>query len=61
MLLIKNKMVLRIKNFNILGGLLKNTTFRGEGVSQKTNIEEGVPKNRGLGQFADLRGGLGRK
>ena len=54
-------MVLRIKNFNILGGLLKNTTFRGEGVSQKTNIEEGVPKNRGLGQFADLRGGLGRK
>ena len=42
-------MVLRIKNFNILEGLLKNTAFRGEGVSQKTNIEErGFLKTEGL-------------
>ena len=34
----------------------------GVGGSRKTNIEGGLPKKEGLGQFADLRGGdLGRK
>ena len=34
----------------------------GARVSQKTNIEGGLPKRGGLGQFADLRGGgLGQK
>ena len=32
------------------------------GGSRKTNIEGGLPKKgRGLRQFADLRGGLGKK
>ena len=40
---------------------MKNPTFSGGG-SRKTNIEGGLPKNGGLGQFADLRGGgLARK
>ena len=54
-------MVLRLKNFNFLGGSLKNPTFRGG--SQKTNIEGGLPKKGGFGQFVDLRegGGLGKK
>ena len=30
-------------------------------MSQKTNIEGGLPKKGGFGQFADLRGGLGKK
>ena len=30
-------------------------------MSQKTNIERGLPKKGGFGQFADLRGGLGKK
>ena len=34
---------------------LKNLTF-GEGNSRETDIEGGLPKKRGLGQFADLRG-----
>ena len=28
---------------------------------RKNNIEGGLPKKGGLGQFADLRGGLGKK
>ena len=40
---------------------MKNPTFSGGG-SRKINIEGGLPKNGGLGQFADLRGGgLGTK
>ena len=32
------------------------------GLSRKTNIERGLPKKGGgLRQFADLRGGLGKK
>ena len=31
------------------------------GGSQKNNIEGGLPKKGGLGQFADLRVGLGKK
>ena len=30
-------------------------------MSQKTNIEGGLPKKGVFGQFADLRGGLGKK
>ena len=37
-------------------GSLKNLTFRG-----KTNVEGRIAEKVGLGQFADLRGGLGRK
>ena len=44
---------------------MKNPTFRGVGGggggSRKTNIEGGLPKKRGLGQFADLREDLARK
>ena len=40
-------MVLRMKNFNFFGGLLKNQTFRGGG-SQKTNIEGGIAWKGGL-------------
>ena len=32
-----------------------------QGGSQKTNIEGGLPKKGELGQFADLRVGLGKK
>ena len=53
-------MRLSAKNRNVLGASLKNPTFKGG--SQKTNIEGGLPKKRGLGQFANLRGGgLGKK
>ena len=48
-------MRLSAKNRNVLGASLKNPTFKGG--SQKTNIEGGLPKKRGLGQFANLRGG----
>ena len=39
---------------------LKNLTFTG-GSSRKTDIEGGLPKKEGLGQFADLRGTLARQ
>ena len=48
-------MRLSAKNRNVLGASLKNPTFKG--CSQKTNIEGGLPKKRGLGQFANLRRG----
>ena len=54
-------MVLRMKNFNIFRGSLKNWIFRveGGGGSRKTNIdiEGGLPEMGRYGQFADLRGG----
>ena len=55
-------MVLRMKNFGALGGFggsLKDLTSRGD--HKKTNIEGGLPKKGELGQFADLRVGLGKK
>ena len=52
-------MRLSAKNRNVLGASLKNPTFKGG--SQKTNIEGGLPKKGGLGQFANLRRGLGKK
>ena len=33
----------------------------GGGGHKKNNIQGELPKQGGLGQFADLRGGLGRK
>ena len=58
-------MKLRMKNFNIFKGSLKNPTFRGGEGSRKTNIEGGGLSKKGrLGQFTDLRwgrGGLARK
>ena len=52
-------MVLRMKNFNILGVHWKIQLLGG---SQETNIEGGDCIKRGeLGQLADLRGGLGKK
>ena len=37
---------------------MKNLIFKG-GSSQKTDIEGGLPKKGGLGQFADLKAGEG--
>ena len=51
-------MVLRMKNFNILGVHWKMRLL-GVGGSRKTNIEGGLPKKEGLGQFVDFRGGGG--
>ena len=48
-----------MKNFNIFG-VHRKIQFLGGGGSQKANREGGLPKKRGLGQFADLRG-LGKK
>ena len=42
-------MVLRMKNFNILGVHWKNPTFSGG--SRKTNIEGGLPKKGGWDSF----------
>ena len=55
-------MVLRMKNFNILRVHWKMRLL-GVGGSRKTNIEGGLPKKEGLGQFVDFRegGGLGKK
>ena len=56
----KDKMVLRMKNFNIFGVQWKIRLLWGGG-SWKTNIWGGLPKKGGLGQFVDLRGDLARK
>ena len=53
-------MGLGMKNLNILGVYWK--IWLSGGSSRKTDIEGGLPKKGGLGQFADLReGGLGKK
>ena len=50
-----------MKNFNILG-VHWRIQLLGGGGSRKTNIDGGLPKRGGLGQFANLmRGGLGKK
>ena len=38
---------------------MKDPTFRGG--SRETNIEGGLPKKGRFGQFASLKGGLGKK
>ena len=53
-------MVLRMKNVNILGGSLKNPTFRGEGGSQKTNVE-GIAWKGGAWTVCRFKGRLGKK
>ena len=50
-------MVLRMKNFNIFW-FTEKSHFKGK---QKTDIEGGIAKKGGLGQFANLRVGLGKK
>ena len=52
-------MVLRMKKFYILRVHWKIRFL--DGRSQKTKIYWGLPKKGGLGHFADLKGGLGKK
>ena len=52
-------MGLRMKNFNIYGGSLKNLIFRGG--SLKTNILGELPKNGGTWIIFRFKGGLGQK
>ena len=54
--LVKDKMALRMKNFNILEVHWKIRFLRGGG-SRKINIYWGIATKGGLEQFADLRGG----
>ena len=55
-------MVLKMKNFNIFGGLLKNLTFRGGGPHEKPNRGGGLLKKweGGLDSLPIL-GGLGKR
>ena len=54
-MLLKDKMGLRLKNFNSLGVDWK-IWLLGRGILRKTDIEGGIAKKGGLGQFGDLRG-----
>ena len=55
-------MVLRIKDFNILGVHWKIRLLRGEGVTKNQYRRERLPKKgEGLGLFPDLGGDLARK
>ena len=57
-------MGLRMKNFNIMGVHWKIQFLSGGGGSHKKPIyiyREDLPEKGGLGQFADLRGGLAEK
>ena len=54
-------MALRMKNFNISGGLLKNMTFKKGAHEKPRSTGGGCLKRGGLGLFADLREGLGDK
>ena len=56
---LKEKMVLRVKNFDIFGVHLK-IRFLG-GVTENQYRGENCLKRGGLGWFSDLRGGLARK
>ena len=53
-------MVLRMKNFNILGVHWKIWLLGGGGL-EKPICRGALHKKGGLGQFADLKGGLGKK
>ena len=53
-------MVLRIKNFNILGVHWKIRLFGGR-CSRNTNAERELPKKGGLDSLLNSRGGLGKK
>ena len=52
-------MGLKMKNFNIIGGSLKNPIFMGEG-SKKPVYSGELPKERWFGPFPDLRVGLAK-
>ena len=54
-------MGLRMENFNILGDHWKIRLLAGGGSPRKTDIEGGLPKKGGLGQFTGLRRELGKK
>ena len=54
-------MVLKMKNFNVLGVHWKIRLLGEGGGSRKTNIERGLSKKPPLGQFADLKEDLARK
>ena len=49
-------MGLSVKNFNIMGGTLKNLIFRGGG-GKKNKILGELHRKSGLGQSPDLMGG----
>ena len=51
---------LRIKKIVYYGGSLKNLIFR-VGSQKKNNIQGRLSKKGGLGQFADLKGGMENK
>ena len=53
-------MVLRIKNFNILGVHWKIRLLGGR-CSRNTNAERELPKKGGLDSLLNSRGGLGKK
>ena len=55
-------MVLRMKNFNIFRVHCKIQLLRGgEGLEKPRYRVGGIAKKGGLGQFVDLRRGLGKK
>ena len=57
-------MGLRMRNYNSFEILWKLWFLRGRGEGgghKNKNIEEALPKNGGLGEFANLRVGLGKK
>ena len=60
MLLLRDKMVLRMKNFNILGVHWK-IRLLGVGGSRKTNVEGGLPKKGALVSLPIYGGDLARK
>ena len=54
-------MVLRMKNFNVLGVHWKIWLLRGGGGSRRTNIEGGDCLKRGAWAVCWFKGGLGKK
>ena len=45
-----------MEKFNIMGGSLKNLSFRGRGVTKKTIYSGELPTKVGFGQSPDLKG-----
>ena len=45
-----------MEKFNIMGGSLKNLSFRGRGFTKKTTCRAELPTNGGFGQSPDLMG-----
>ena len=57
MLLLKDKMGLRMKDFNIFWRLLKNPIFRGRMGFTKTQYIGGLPKKDGAWKVCRFNGG----